>query len=262
MTNADLRDIAVSTGRAAGEILRQGYGSSFSVTSKEGRHNLVTEYDVACENFIITTLRSSLPESTFIGEEGGTTRGSGPVSWVIDPLDGTVNFAHGIPMFCVSIAAVVDSEIVAGCIYHPLLDELFAAAKGLGATLNGQSLKVSATAGLDSSLLVTGFPYNVMDNPLHCIEQFSGIVGRGIPVRRLGSAALDLAYVAAGRFDGFWEVELHPWDMAAGVLLVQEAGGTVSHYGNRPFLLGRDSIIATNGLIHDELVSALEEAQQ
>lgn len=262
MTNADLRDIAVTTGRAAGEILRRGFGTSFSVTSKEGRHNLVTEYDVACENFIVDTLRSRLPESTFIGEEGGTTSGSGPVSWVIDPLDGTVNFAHGIPIFCVSIAAVVDSDIVAGCIYHPLLDELFAAAKGEGATLNGQRLSVSSTSELGSSLLVTGFPYNIMDNPLRCIEQFSGIVGRGIPVRRLGSAALDLAYVAAGRFDGFWEVELHPWDMAAGVLLVQEAGGRVTHYRNRAFSLGRDSIVATNHHIHDELVTALDEVYQ
>jgi len=219
----------------------------------------VTEFDVASEEFIIATLRSVLPESSFLGEEGGRSTGSGPVAWVIDPLDGTVNFAHGIPIFCVSIAAVVNDEIVAGCIYHPLQDELFAAAKGEGATLNGRPIQVSSSSMLNSSFLVTGFPYNVMENPLRCIEQFSEIVGRGIPVRRLGSAALDLAYVAAGRFDGFWEVALHPWDMAAGVLLVQEAGGTVTHYGNRPFLLGLDSIVATNGMIHNELVAALDK---
>lgn len=259
MTNVDLRNLAVETSRSAGEILRRGFGTSCTVSTKEGRHNLVTEFDVESEQFIIQSLRSQLPDSTFLGEEGGELAGSGPVSWVIDPLDGTVNFAHGIPIFCISIAAVVENEIVAGCIYQPLLDEMFAAAKGDGATLNGQQLRVSPCPELLSSLLVTGFPYNVMDNPLRCIEQFAAVVGRGIPVRRLGSAALDLAYVAAGRFDGFWEVALHPWDMAAGVLMVQEAGGHVTHYGNRPFVLGLDSIVATNGKIHNDLVAALDE---
>jgi myo-inositol-1(or 4)-monophosphatase len=160
----------------------------------------------------------------------------------------------------VSIAAVVDGVITAGVIAAPMVDEVFTVALGHGAFLNGAPLHVSTTDVLTRSLLVTGFPYNVNTNPNNCLQQFTSLVGRGIPIRRLGSAALDLAYVAAGRFDGFWEVSLHPWDMAAGVLLVTEAGGTVTHYDGRPFALNADSIIATNGLIHEDLTMALSEA--
>ena len=157
-----------------------------------------------------------------------------------------------------SIAAVVRGEIVCGVIHQPILNETFTAIKDHGSHLNAKRLHVSATAALDDSILVTGFPYNVEDNPGHCIDQFASIIRRGLPVRRLGSAALDLAYVADGRFDGFWEVALQPWDMAAGVLIVAEAGGRVTHYSGRDFRLGTDSIVATNGIIHDELVRVLE----
>ncbi|MBU3742385.1 MAG: inositol monophosphatase [Candidatus Kapabacteria bacterium] len=241
----------------AGALLAGGFGTAFSIQSKTGRHNLVTEYDLRCEALLRDRLGALLPEAGFLGEEGGGTNTEAPMQWIVDPLDGTVNFAHGIPIFCVSIALVIDGSIALGVIHHPLLRETFWSVRSKGAWLNDQRLGVSAAASVHDALLVTGFPYNVQDNPDHCIEQFSLIVRQGIPVRRLGSAALDLAYLAAGRFDGFWEVRLHPWDMAAGVLLVEEAGGRVTHYGGAPFRLHHASIVATNGHIHDELVSWL-----
>jgi len=257
MTHHQLLDAAIDAASQAGEILRRGFGSAIRIASKEGRHNLVTEFDHASELRIIDVLRTHTPSAAILTEESGSHHGSGDVTWVIDPLDGTVNFAHGIPIFCVSIAAVVGDDIVCGVIHQPLLNEMFTATLAGGSHLNGRPLRVSSTAGLSESFLVTGFPYDVEDNPGHCIDQFASIVGRGLPVRRLGSAALDLAYVADGRFDGFWEVALQPWDMAAGVLMVTEAGGRVSHYSNRSFTLATDSIVATNGMIHDELVRAL-----
>lgn len=255
---SSLIDDIASIAREAGLLLAQGFGTSYAVEHKSGRHNLVTEFDLRSEHLLRDRLTALLPASGFLGEEGGGINPDARAQWVVDPLDGTVNFAHGIPIFCVSIALTVDGVITAGVIYQPLLDELFTAVRDHGAWLNGRRLSVSTTSEVHDALLVTGFPYNVHDNPEHCIDQFSAIVRQGIPVRRLGSAALDLAYVAAGRFDGFWEVRLHPWDMAAGVLLVEEAGGHVTHYGGREFALAHDSIVATNGHIHNELVSWLE----
>lgn len=259
MNPEHLLDGTVSAAKKAGELLRRGFGSTIDTRNKEGRHNIVTEYDIKSEELLKTALSALYPGSTFLGEESGLTQGYSELTWVVDPLDGTVNFAHGIPIFSVSIAAVVDQDIVLGVIYHPLLDELFTSMRGYGAALNGTAMSVSKTSLLVDSILVTGFPYNVDQNPRRCIDQFGAIVGRGLPIRRLGSAALDLAYTAAGRFDGFWEVALHPWDMAAGVLMIQEAGGRVTHYRNEPFLLSHNSIVATNGLIHTELVHALTE---
>lgn len=258
MNSEQLLDSALDAALRAGELLRSGFTSAKSISSKEGRHNLVTEFDLASEARIMEILRHRSPGSTILTEESGLHAGSADLVWVIDPLDGTVNFAHGIPIFCVSIAAVVSGEIIAGVIHQPLTNETFTAIRGQGCFVNGRRMHVSPTEYLAESILVTGFPYNVDDNPLQCIDQFARIVGRGLPIRRLGSAALDLAYVADGRFDGYWEVALHPWDMAAGVLMVTEAGGTVSHYGGRAFDLGEDSIVATNGWIHDQLVAALE----
>lgn len=254
-----LLDDVISATHAAGRILADGFGSSFTINSKEGRHNLVTEYDLRCEALLREQLAAILPGSGFLGEEGGATNADAAAQWIVDPLDGTVNFAHGIPIFCVSVALQVDGTIVIGVIHHPLLNETFWAVRGEGAWLNGKRLQTSSTTSVHDSILVTGFPYNVQDNPERCIDQFSTVVRLGIPIRRLGSAALDLAYLAAGRFDGFWEVRLHPWDMAAGVLLVEEAGGMVTHYGGRSFVLAHDSIVATNGHMHDELVHLLED---
>jgi myo-inositol-1(or 4)-monophosphatase len=253
-------DALVNVSKAAGAILKDGFGSSFTVRSKAGRHNLVTEFDVRVESFLHERLTSLVPSSSFLGEEGGLREGTSDITWIVDPLDGTVNFAHGIPIFCVSIAAAIGDEIVAGVIHDPLRDETFHAVKGHGAFCNGRTMEVTTTDELLDSMLVTGFPYDVQSDPYRCIDQFVSLVRKGIPIRRLGSAALDLAYTADGRFDGFWEVHLQPWDMAAGVLLVTEAGGRVTQYGNAPFLIDSSTIIASNGLIHDELVSTLAEA--
>lgn len=242
----------------AGSILRDGFGKPLETRSKEGMHNLVTQFDIRAEQCIVHALRSHTPDAAIMAEESGITTGTDDLQWVIDPLDGTVNFAHGIPIFCVSIAAVLHGILQCGVIYNPLTQELFTAVRNGGAWLNGQRLQVSATESLNDAILVTGFPYNVAQNPLRCIDQFAAVVSKGLPVRRLGSAALDLAYTAAGRFDAFWESILQPWDMAAGVLLVQEAGGCVTQYHNAPFELTTGSIIASNGLIHAELSELLE----
>lgn len=262
MNRNELLRSAIEAAHAAGEILRSGFGSPVESRSKEGLHNLVTEYDLRCEEKIISILREATPHASILAEESGLSDTHDELTWIIDPLDGTVNFAHGIPIFSVSIAAAIGGVPICGVVYHPLLQETFTAIVGEGAFLNGQPLSVSKTLTLDDSILVTGFPYNVNENPQHCIDQFSKVVGRGLPIRRLGSAALDLAYTASGRFDGYWEVSLHSWDMAAGVLLVQEAGGRVSHYDDRAFRIGHDSIVATNGHIHGELVEFLRVPKQ
>lgn len=259
MNLENLLEGAMDAARKAGDLLHSGFGKYHERRNKEGTHNIVTEYDTASERLLQTYLTNLVPGSAFMGEEGGHTQGSSNLTWVVDPLDGTVNYAHGIPIFSVSIAAVVNTGIVLGVVYHPLLNEMFGASIGNGAYLNGSKLLVSKTSSLNESILVTGFPYNVVENPHRCIDQFKAMVGRGLPVRRLGSAALDLAYTAAGRFDGFWEVSLHPWDMAAGVLLILEAGGHVTHYRNEPFVLSSNSIVASNGIIHNQLIHALDE---
>jgi myo-inositol-1(or 4)-monophosphatase len=260
MTN-ELTEIAVKSALKAGEALRNGFGTSYKISSKEGRNNLVTEYDHISEKIIINMIKERFPEHSFLAEESGSTGTNvlGKINWIIDPLDGTVNFAHDIPIFSISIAAELNGELLIGVVYNPMLDELFIAEKGSGASLNGRKIVVSLTDDHLSSILVTGFPYNVSANPSHCIEHFVSIVQKGIPVRRLGSAALDLAYVAAGRFDGFWEINLHPWDVAAGVLLVREAGGNVTQYNKEPYTVRDISILATNGLIHDQIAQILSD---
>ncbi|MCS7176413.1 MAG: inositol monophosphatase [Candidatus Kapabacteria bacterium] len=245
----------------AGALLRTGFGSSLVVERKDGRHNLVTNYDRRAEALIVESLRRRFPDSAFWAEESGHSGSAHHrLWWLVDPLDGTVNFAHGIPIFCVSIAALYEQEVLCGVIYQPLLGELFTAIRGEGAWLNGERLHVSQTTQIEDAILVTGFPYNVADNPGNCMEHFLRFLHLGIPVRRLGSAALDLAYVAAGRFDGFWEVALQPWDVAAGILLVQEAGGRVTHYdGTAHRLEPRSSIVASNGQLHEQMLRVLQD---
>ncbi len=244
--------IAIEAALVAGEVLRQGFGTQFSISSKEGVHNLVTEYDHLSEKTILDFVRQNVPGSHFLAEESGST---GPENnewlWIVDPLDGTVNFAHQIPVFSVSIAAEKNGEVFCGVVFQPITHELFVAEKGQGAFLNGQKIKVSSIASLNKSILATGFPYNLSENPYRCIDHFVDILKLGIPIRRLGSAAIDLAYTAAGRMDGFFEVELGPWDCAAGKLLVEEAGGKVTRWDSKPFdIRSRGPIFASNGHIH------------
>jgi len=255
----ELTKIAVDSALKAGDILKEGFGTHFKISNKEGKNNLVTEYDKKSENFIIDNIHKKFPRHVFLAEESGKTgeEKRDIVRWIIDPLDGTVNFAHNIPIFSVSIAAELNGELLCGVIYHPILNELFIARKGKGASLNDKPLKVSVNNDLSASFLVTGFPYNVNQNPCGCLDSFVDVVKNGIPVRRLGSAALDLAYVAAGKFDGFWEINLHPWDVAAGVLLIQEAGGKVTQYNGNQYDIFQQSILATNGKIHSQLSNVL-----
>ncbi len=258
-----ITQIAIQSALKAGEVLKQGFGTAFKISNKEGKNNLVTEYDLLAEKIIIDNIRGKFPDHNFLAEESGYTESGsrGNIRWIIDPLDGTVNFAHGLPIFSVSIAAESNGEVICGVVYHPMLDELFVAVKGQGATLNGNPISVSGTSDIDSSFLITGFPYNVNENPCNCIDLFVDIIKRGIPVRRLGSAALDLAYIAAGRFDGFWEISLNPWDVAAGILLVREAGGQVTQFNGREHELTSESMLATNGRLHGGLVSILTKCR-
>lgn len=257
-----LTNVAILAAQQAGEVLKKAFSSSYSSTSKGGKHNLVTEYDQKVEDLIIKFIRKHFPDHGFLGEEGGSTgETSQGVQWLIDPIDGTVNFAHNIPVFSVSIAASFQGNPLSGVVYNPMTNELFVAEKGLGAYLNGIPIKVTKTPILADAILATGFPYNVNENPLRCIDHFVSFAKLGVPIRRLGSAALDLAYVASGRFDGFWEVSLHPWDFAAGKLLVEEAGGKITTYHKEEVTTFTDStIIASNTLLHDQMLNHLKTA--
>lgn len=263
MRSEELLFVALKAALQAGELLRQGFGTDFTVESKPGRHNLVTIYDKNSEKKIIDTIFSHFPSHAILAEESGAIQpASSEVTWIIDPLDGTVNFARNIPFFSISIAAAVRKEIVAGIVYQPITNELFFAEKNKGAYLNGKKLSVSSIHPIDRAVMATGFPYNVDQNPFFCVDRFAQMQVKGIPIRRLGSAALDLAYVAAGRFDAYWEVSLHPWDMAAGKLLVEEAGGRVSHYDGSPHkIFCQDTILATNGHLHEEMLVQLNQKE-
>lgn len=250
--------IGIEAALQAGDILRQGYGTAFTISHKEGRHNLVTEYDHLAEKSILSFLKHHVPNSHFLAEESGATGSSSENLWVIDPLDGTVNFAHHIPIFSVSIALEKNGELFCGIIYQPMTHELFVAEKGKGAFLNGKTLHVSTVSSLAESVICIGFPYNLHENPFHCIDHFIDILRCGIPVRRLGSAAIDLAYTAAGRCDAFFEVGLSPWDCAAGILLLQEAGGVISTWDKKPFdYKNKTPLLCSNGHIHNALSDIL-----
>lgn len=256
----DLLDCALNAAQSAAMVLREGYGTTYGISTKSNRHDIVTEYDKKSENIIISKIKEKYPHHSFLGEESGYTPStdSSPITWVIDPLDGTLNFAHSIPIFSVSIAACRGDDIYCGVVLHPLLDELFYAVRGGGSFLNGKPISTSKQTDLDGAFLATGFPYNTQENPNDCIEQFGRIAKQGMPIRRLGSAALDLCYVAAGRFDAYWEVTLQPWDLAAGQLIVQEAGGVVSDYRGLPrSYTTKQEVLASNGALHHQMVQIL-----
>jgi len=253
--------VAVEAAREAGKFLKYSVGKVRSVETKAGdQRNLVSEIDRGAEERIISIIRSRYPSHAILAEESGHQRTDAETTWIIDPLDGTTNFLHGVPLYSVTIGIERKGEIIGGVIYDPNLDELFTAEQGSGAFLNGRRLKVSETGELINSLIVTGFPYNIAENPDRTVERFVRFLLSAGGLRRLGSAALDLAYVASGRFDGFWEVSLNPWDMAAGVLLVREAGGTVSDFeGKGPNIYHRQ-VLASNGGLHQALLEILNSA--
>ncbi len=247
----NLLELAKSAALAAGRLQRENFSQKISIRHK-GEIDLVTEIDLASERLISDILAlSGLP---ILGEEEVKTKPQGTY-WLVDPLDGTTNYAHGFPWFAPSIALMQDKIPLLGVVYHVMMDELFWAEKGQGAFLNGRPLKVSAQESLSQALLATGFPYNVHDQPEPVVGAFRAFLVRAQGIRRAGAAALDLAYVACGRLDGFWEILLKPWDTAAGVLLVREAKGQVSDFLGQPYDPFVPHIVASNGKIHAEMIS-------
>ena len=251
-----IKRVGIAAACNGGKVLREHFGKLESVR-KKGAIDLVTEADIQSEAAIIDTIAEAFPDHAILAEESGAHAGSG-CRWIIDPLDGTTNFAHNLPLFCVSIALAVDDRILAGFVLAPLLGELFVGVKDQGAQLNGTPIFVSNTPNLADSLLVTGFPYDhqTIFEPL--MGRFSRCLRATQGVRRLGSAALDLCYVASGRFDGFWEQHLKPWDTAAGFLVATEAGARTTVFSGAPYAIDEDEIASTNGIIHDELLNLLE----
>ena len=249
----------VAAAYEGGKVLREHFGTDLKV-AKKGPIDLVTEADTGSEAAIVAAILKVFPDHTILAEEGGLTKGDTSNKWIIDPLDGTTNFAHRLAFFSVSIAFSRNDEIVIGIVLNPISGELFTAVAGEGATLNGVPIEVSNVAILTESLLVAGFPYNAGKNFQPLMRRFENCLLATQGVRRLGSAALDLCHVACGRFEGFWEQNLNPWDTAAGMLIAREAGGIVTDFGNRPFSPDQKEILATNGKIHKKMLGLLEDS--
>ena len=253
-------NFAIQIARDAGHLLVQKLGSA-KITNK-GDINLVTEADIAAENLIIERIRSRYPQHGILAEESGEAElvsdKRSDWKWIIDPLDGTTNYAHGYPCFCVSIALENAGQLEVGVVYDPMRDEMFAAERGQGATLNDRKIRVSSVDELGRAMVCTGFPYNVRERP-DFARDFANFTMNAQAVRRDGSAALDLAYVACGRFDGFWEDGLSPWDIAAGALLIFEAGGRVTNFKDEPLDIYNEQFLATNGVIHEPMMRLLNQ---
>ena len=251
------RRVAIEVARAAGELLRRELTGARRIAFKGTPTNLVTEMDARAETLILGRIRETFPDDAILSEEIGAEPGRSGRRWIVDPLDGTTNYAHGIPLFGVSIALEVSGRVELGVIYDPSHDELFVAERGTGAFANERRLAVSPAATLDESLLASGFPYNIRETPDNNLAEFGAFSLRVQGARRLGSAVLYLAWLAAGRFDGYWELCTGPWDVAAGGLLVEEAGGRVTALDGGPLRLEKPSIVASNGRIHDEMLRVL-----
>lgn len=243
--------------REAGEIIKEGFGKNISIEYKSGENNIVTEIDKKSEQLIIDFIQKKYPKHNILAEERGELKKESEYLWVIDPLDGTSNFAHGLPIFSVSIGLQQNDVTIAGVIYDVMRDLLYYAELGSGAFANDNKVSVSNTKKISQSMLVTGFPYNVKENPEHAFERFEIITKNARAVRRLGSAAIDFCYVAAGVFDAFWEVHLHPWDICAGKLIVEEAGGIVTDFRGGTIGIDSKKILATNLLIHPQMIDLL-----
>lgn len=254
-----LKDLEIMA-REAGKILQDGYGKEHSIWHKQAAIDLVTEIDGQSEAYILAEIQAKFPGHAIEAEESGALEGDAQSLWYVDPLDGTVNYAHHIPLFCVSIGYAFAGEMKLGVVYEPMRDECFSAEQGKGAWLNGTLIRVSNTSNLGESLLVTGFPYDTWTNPRNNLDHFGTFSKRTRGVRRLGAAALDLCYVAAGRFDGYWELFLRSWDVAAGSLIAQEAGANVTNIQGGPdFLSEPQSVLAANPDLHPKMLTLLRE---
>jgi myo-inositol-1(or 4)-monophosphatase len=252
-----LKEVLLQATKEAGAIIQQYFQGSFQVDNKEGINNLVTEVDNHSEKRIIEIIREHFPDHSIISEEAGELIQDSPYQWIIDPIDGTVNFAHGIPLCCVSIGLKFGDDLLLGTVYNPMMNELFFAEKGKGAYLNDRKISVSQKTDFRKACLVTGFPYKWPNSTEHPIRVFERFILEGLPVRRLGSAAIDLCWVACGRFDGFWEYNLSSWDVAAGYLIVQEAGGVITNFDGEPYSVFDKQTLATNGHIHENMLQLI-----
>lgn len=260
---AMLKTTLLQAVEAGANQLRHYFNNSdLKISNKEGINNWVTEADHAAEKAIIETIRNNFPNHFILSEEVGEISTESNIKWIIDPIDGTINFASGIPLCCVSIGVEQDGEMILGAVYNPFINELFFAEKGKGAFLNDKKIQVSKKTQVIHSCLVTGFPYSYLDMPNGPLQVFEKFIRKGVPVRRLGSAAIDLCWVAAGRFDGFFEHSLSAWDTAAGYLIVQEAGGKVTDMNGDTYSPYQKKLVATNGLIHDELLEVINNRKQ
>jgi len=257
MDLAEIQMIGISAAYKGAEILLSYFGK-ISEYNKKGVTDLVTIADIESEKAIIRTIRKHFPDHTIIAEESGLKQGNPRFQWIIDPLDGTTNFAHHLALCCISIAFAIDARTAVGIILNPMTDELFTATVGHGAFLNERPISVSETSTVSESLLVTGFPYHYKDIFASVMTRFENCLIAAQGIRRLGSAALDLCYVACGRFDAFWEQKLNPWDTAAGYLIAREAGASVTDFGNQAFTPDKKEILATNGQIHIEMLDLMK----
>jgi myo-inositol-1(or 4)-monophosphatase len=252
----DFLQIAEAACRKSGAIQLEGMKKSLTIDFK-GAINLVTDVDRACERAIVDLIQGTYPDHDLLAEEGTGQRKDSPYKWIVDPLDGTTNYTHGYRLFCTSIALEYKGEIVVAAVYEPNLGEMYLAEKNAGATLNGKTLQVSEIPALDKAMLCTGFAYNIRETANNNLNHFQNFLMKAQAVRRDGVAAVDLCFIAAGRYDGFWELNLFPWDVAAGFLILEEAGGMVSNFSGQPFDIYQKEILASNGKIHPEMVQVL-----
>lgn len=239
---------------AGSKILQHYFNGTFEVSHKSDINDLVTQADKESEAAIVAVIREAFPDHAILSEEVGALPGSASFKWIVDPIDGTVNFAHGIPLCCVSIGLEKEGKVIMGAVYNPIMNEFFFSERGAGATLNDKPIHVSKQTEVSRACVVTGFPYTYLDTPNSPLEVFERFLRKGVPLRRLGSAAIDLCWVAAGRFDAFYEHKLQAWDSAAGYLIVEEAGGRVTDFKGDPYSPHQPGIIATNGVLHEEML--------
>jgi myo-inositol-1(or 4)-monophosphatase len=249
----------IKISKEAGSIIREGFGRKLNIEFKTNESNLVTQIDMQAEKIITDFIKKKYPSHGILAEEGGETKSDSDYLWVIDPLDGTTNFAHGLPIFSVSIGVQKNGEIIAGVVYDVMSDVIYSAEYRSGAYSNGKKINVSDNENLSHSLLVTGFPYNIAENPENALEKFSALTLASRGMRRLGSAAIDFCYVANGVFDAFWEVHLHPWDICAGKLIVEEAGGIVTDFEGKKIDIFSKKILASNKKVHKPIIDIMQK---
>jgi myo-inositol-1(or 4)-monophosphatase len=252
-----MKNVLLKAVTEAGKILRENFGGNYNISSKDIVSNLVTEIDHKSEQKIVEILKQECPSHCIIAEECGELFQESEYKWIIDPIDGTINYAHNIPISCISIGLEKNGDIIMGSVYNPMMEELFFAEKNAGAFLNEKPIKVSETENINRSLLVTGFPYDITKYKQNPVTVFNKFILMDIPVRRLGSAALDICWTACGRFDGFWEFNLNAWDTAAGVIILKEAGGKISDFDGKQYSVYGKQILATNGKIHEQMLDVI-----